>query len=88
MKNCRLLTKVLQGFRTLFGEIQRIVSNPEKNINNQILPKIPVEVDSITGLTAGSSNPTQDSLTLPEAVPQEINGSLDRNTVSENIASD
>jgi hypothetical protein len=35
-------------------------------------------VDSITGLTAGSSNPTQDSLTLPEAVPQEINGSLDR----------
>jgi len=47
-------------------------------IINQTLPKIPDEVDLITGLTAGSGNFTQDLLTLPEAVPQEINGSLDR----------
>ena len=73
-----LINKGSSGLSNALGEIQRIVSNPEKKINNQILPKIPVEVDSITGLTAGSSNPTQDSLTLPEAVPQEINGSLDR----------
>ena len=45
-------------------------------------------VDSITGLTAGSSNPTQDLLTLPEAVLLQIGYPLDRNTVSENITPD
>jgi hypothetical protein len=46
-------------------------------------------VDPTTGLTAGSGNSTQDSLTLPEAAPQEINGSLDRNSrTSGNVTSD
>lgn len=45
-------------------------------------------VDSITGLPAESSKPTQDLLTLPEAVLLQIGYPLDRNTVSENISSD